>query len=299
VNAAPAEYVFEIGKFYYLAAGGDTDNSEDDIYTISYDDFDGSIKYYEFIEGDEDSFNDRFDLLVRPVNIIKESYNSDTQYYTWHGMDYDANDVEKRVVVKKGYATGAVRAVEISNEADWNAGKYYVANPVTYANTTYTHDTKEYRIAKFTNEFTRHFDPEYVATYFVMTEVMECYDSRGKNCMMASWGPKEEWLTDGKGNLILDSNGEKIPGEYIWYPIFYDIDTQLGINNTGIPSFEYNVDATEAGNYSTSDSILWNNFYKFFKNTWMLPKYQNLRGIDTKKFDKLYDIDGITSKAPL
>lgn len=299
VNAAPAEYVFEVGKFYYLAAGGDTESTDDDIYTISYDAFDGSIKYYEFIEGDESSFNTRFDLLVRPVNTTKDTYNSNTQYYTWHGTEYDANDVSKRVVVKKGSATGAVRAVETPNETDWAAGKYYVANPTTYAGITYTHDTKEYRIAKFTNEFERHFDPEYVATYFVMTEVMECYDSRGKNCMMASWGPKEEWLTDGRGNLILDDNGEKIPGEYIWYPIFYDIDTQLGINNTGIPSFEYNVDATEAGNYSTSDSILWNNFYKFFKNTWMLPKYQNLRGIDTKKFDKLYDIDGITSKAPL
>jgi hypothetical protein len=97
-----------------------------------------------------------------------------------------------------------------------------------------------------------------------MTEVMECYDSRGKNCMMASWGPLKEG------------------GDYIWYPIFYDIDTQLGINNTGIPSFQYNVDATEAGNYSTSDSILWNNFFKFFKKTWMLPKYQNLRGFNSK-----------------
>lgn len=36
--------------------------------------------------------------------------------------------------------------------------------------------------------------------------------------MMASWGPQK------KG------------GDYIWYPIFYDMDTQLGINNTGIPS---------------------------------------------------------------
>jgi hypothetical protein len=78
--------------------------------------------------------------------------------------------------------------------------------------------------------------------------------------MMASWGP------------------QKPGGNYIWYPIFYDIDTQLGINNTGIPSFEFNVDASDAGNYSTSDSILWNNFYKFFKSSYILTKYQNMRG---------------------
>jgi len=100
-----------------------------------------------------------------------------------------------------------------------------------------------------------------MATYFVMTEVFECYDSRGKNCMMASWGPQEEG------------------GEYIWYPIFYDIDTQLGVNNTGIPSFEYNVDATEDGNYSTSDSVLWNNFYKYFKSSAIISKYKHLKGV--------------------
>jgi hypothetical protein len=75
VNAAPTEYLFEPGKFYYLTAGADTESVDDDIYTISYDDFDGSIKYYEFIEGDEESFDTRFDLLVRPVNIDKDHYS--------------------------------------------------------------------------------------------------------------------------------------------------------------------------------------------------------------------------------
>ena len=275
VDAAPAEYLYVKGKFYYLAAGyGTPDDATDDVYAISNDDYDGSTTYYTFTDSGIDELNSKFDLLVRPVNISTETYNASTQYYTWHGTDAD-------VVINPGHPTGAVRPVAAPNEADWTAGKYYVAEPVTYAGKTYTHDTKEYRAAKFTNEFEDHFDPEYVATYFVMTEVMECYDSRGKNCMMASWGP------------------HKAGGHYIWYPIFYDIDTQLGINNTGIPSFEYNVDATEAGNYSTSDSILWNNFYRFFKKTWMLPKYQNLKGINTNKFSKLLDVDGTTSKAPL
>jgi hypothetical protein len=94
---------------------------------------------------------------------------------------------------------------------NYESGKYYIADPVSYGvgNTmrTYEFDTKEYRAEKFTNEIIKHFDMEYLATYFVATEVFECYDSRGKNCMMASWGPKEEG------------------GYYIWYPVFYDIDT--------------------------------------------------------------------------
>ncbi|MBO7210877.1 MAG: hypothetical protein J6V44_07695 [Methanobrevibacter sp.] len=84
------------------------------------------------------------------------------------------------------------------------------------------------------------------------------YDSRGKNAMFASWGPHEEG------------------GDYIWYPVFYDIDTQLGINNTGIPSFEYYVDATEDGCYSTNDSVLWGNIYKCFLDE-LKATYQALR----------------------
>ena len=142
-------------------------------------------------------------------------------------------------------------------------------SPVTFDGITYKYDTQEYRLAKFRNEVSQHFDIEYLSTYFVMTEVMQCYDSRGKNSMWASWGPQR--------------NG----GDYIWYPIFYDIDTQLGINNTGIPSFEYNVDATDDGNYSTSDSLLWNNFYKCFKNTYILEKYKQLRGETVSTFPEI------------
>jgi hypothetical protein len=76
--------------------------------------------------------------------------------------------------------------------------------------------------------------------------------------MMASWGPKEEG------------------GNYIWYPVFYDMDTQLGINNTGIPSFEYFVNATAEGCYSTNDSILWGNLFQCFFDE-IKGKYQELR----------------------
>lgn len=255
VAVTTKEYLFEANKFYYLVSGSDTESADDNVYSLATE-FDAGIDYYEFKSiSDETELNKMFDLLVAPAT---GEYSAEIQYYTKNNA----------ATINKGSATGAIVKVSVPNEEDFNAGLYYVASPVTYGKTTYTHDTKEYRADKFVNEFEKHFDPEYVATFFVMTEVIECYDSRGKNCMMASWGPLEEG------------------GEYIWYPIFYDIDTQLGINNTGIPSFTYNVDATEDGNFSTSDSILWNNFYKFFKTTWIVPKYANLRGTDSK-FDKL------------
>ena len=84
-----------------------------------------------------------------------------------------------------------------------------------HAGVTYTTDSAEYRIAKFSKEFNKWFDQEYCAIYFIMTEMLLQYDSRGKNMMLATWGPQET------------------NGNYIWYPIFYDIDTQLGLNNVG------------------------------------------------------------------
>ena len=148
-----------------------------------------------------------------------------------------------------------------------NSGAKILPEPIDYNGIIYNYDTKEYRNAKFVNDLTKHFNLEYLVTYFVLTEVFECYDSRGKNMMMASWGPQK----DG--------------GEYIWYPIFYDIDTQLGINNTGIPSFEYYVDATENGTFSTNDSVLWNNLYRNFKGA-IIQKYRQLRG-NTSSYDIL------------
>ena len=234
------KYIYKPNAFYIYVSGA---------YSLCADtDFDSSKIYYEFKTYTDEEIALIADLLVTPAT----TYNKDTIYYTYNS---DAK------FVPGGGKTQAVTRVGTITEEEFLNGNYYIPMSVSYieGGTQYKYDTKEYRTAKFVNELTKHFDPEYLATYFVMTEVFECYDSRGKNCMMASWGPQEEG------------------GEYIWYPIFYDIDTQLGINNTGIPSFEFNVDATEAGNYSTSDSILWNNFYKFFKGSYILNKYKNLR----------------------
>lgn len=237
-------YLYKPNKFYQLI---------DENYTPVIDEvFDSSIIFFELVV--DDSYKERADLLVR--KIASESvFESGKEYYYYNG-----EVIIREVGAKDSLAVSKATDVTAENFAE-KKGSLYEPAPKTWGDKTYTHDTKEYRAAKFLNELTDHFDPEYLATYFIMTEVFECYDSRGKNCMMASWGPLKEG------------------GDYIWYPIFYDIDTQLGINNTGIPSFEYNVDATEAGNYSTSDSLLWNNFYKYFKTSYILKKYKHLRGV--------------------
>lgn len=191
-------------------------------------------------------------------------YDANIQYY-------DVNEDEIQTPTPEVFAASLV---------DGASENYFVAVPktVTYGTTTYTWDSKEYRRAKFTAELGSHFNLDYCLIYFVVTEVLMCYDSRGKNCMMATWGP------------------QTANGDYIWYPIFYDMDTQLGINNTGIPSFDYFVNATKEDCFSTSDSVLWNNLFACFfdniKSTYQTLKGQIQRGNITKK-GPFYDIDTI------
>jgi hypothetical protein len=76
--------------------------------------------------------------------------------------------------------------------------------------------------------------------------------------MIASWGPQEQG------------------GDYIWFPIFYDIDTQLGLNNIGAVLWDYNADATLDGNFSTANSVLWVNLWAAFRTT-IESTYRTLR----------------------
>lgn len=119
--------------------------------------------------------------------------------------------------------------------------------PYVTSTQTYTEDTPAYRLAKFKNEFNQHLDKEYCVVYYIMTELLICYDSRGKNLMMATWGPHERG------------------GQDIWYPIFYDIDTQLGVNNSGVPYWDYYEEASKNGTFSTANSVLWNNLWECFE----------------------------------
>lgn len=174
-----------------------------------------------------------------------EIYNSSKQYYQY----------KRHLYVPYSYNA------ETWDE-DLKAGLYELRNynvQFDEKGKNYIYDSYEYRRDKFKYELEKHFNLDYLATYFVVTEVLELYDSRGKNCMMGSWGPMEE------------------NGDFIWFPMFYDMDTQLGINNTGIPSFTFSIDATEEGCFSTNDSVLWNNFYLIFFNQ-ILHKYNQLRG---------------------
>lgn len=243
IDLAEALYDVDSGKYWYY----DMDAGQ---YKIATGDFNPDQVYYvkDSNSGGTESWTgikltDNPDLIYTPNKyyiIVNKNYILSTE-------KFDSSIVYYELIV------GQVDE------------KWRLNTPVTYGTITYEYDTQEYRLAKFKNELTKHFDLEYLVTYFIITEVLECYDSRGKNAMFASWGPQEQ------------------NGDYIWYPIFYDMDTQLGINNTGLPSFDYDIDATEEGMFSTNDSVLWNNLYACFKNA-IIEKYEQLIGADSSNF---------------
>lgn len=161
-----------------------------------------------------------------------------------------------------------------------NATNEILPKPVIYSGVTYDKDTVEYRLAKFGAELTDWFDKEYCEIYYLMTELLLCYDSRGKNLMLATWGPHKEGGND------------------IWYPIFYDIDTQLGVNNSGVPYWDYYEEASKNGTFSTSDSVLWNNLWATDAEN-IKARYGELRGVKLT-YDTVngyYNFDPAVSKS--
>lgn len=134
----------------------------------------------------------------------------------------------------------------------------------------FTNDDARYRLSKFRNEASKHLNIPYCCFYFLMTELLLLYDSRAKNMMVASWGPEE------------------LGGDYIWYPIFYDMDTQLGINNSGVVFWDYDTDASPLDGsqsiFSGQSSVLWKNmltcFYDEIKTMYRQLRKQELLTVE-------------------
>ena len=176
----------------------------------------------------------------------------------WHNLEslvtwLDSTDTRK---ANPNLDIGQVTYEVTSEPSDMTGATSEIVNDIIYV--TFTKDTAAYRLEKFRNEFSKHLNLNYCAIYYILTELLLCYDSRGKNMMLASWGPQE------------------VGGDYIWYPIFYDIDTQLGLNNIGATLWDYDTDASATGTFSTPSSVLWVNFANAFEE-FIINTYKTLR----------------------
>ena len=93
----------------------------------------------------------------------------------------------------------------------------------------------------FRETISERFNKEYLFRYFLVVLMIGGVDSLGKNLKITTF--------DGK----------------IWYPTFYDLDTILGIDNSGYLTIEPDVEI-ESGSFNTSNSNLWSKVWNYFNN---------------------------------
>ncbi|MGL5691887.1 MAG: CotH kinase family protein, partial [Bacteroidales bacterium] len=93
--------------------------------------------------------------------------------------------------------------------------------------------------AEFKAEFHKYLNKEFVIKYFVQVLTFGMIDNLGKNLMINTW--------DG----------------LVWYPSFYDMDTMLGLDNTGQIRIPTNAEI-KSGLWNTSNSLLWSKVQKVF-----------------------------------
>lgn len=157
-------------------------------------------------------------------------------------------------------------------------------NEITYVDKvnkqSFTHDTDEYRLAKFRDEFEQYFDLDYTAIYYVYTFFALMVDQRAKNMFLTFWrdnayGPNDDATNPGK-----------------WYPYFYDNDTSYGISNKGHLDFDYYHQDTDSINganvYNGGNSVLWRNFADAFVGK-IQSTYQQLRTSGKLNYNKVID----------
>jgi len=211
----------------------------------------GNERTFGFKEGDEcwEFVNNSSPLVLFKTDDLTDWQSSwESRYPEEYGDDAHA------------YGTGPGELTKLQQVVSWIVSTRRdtaTGNPLPTRKsfdggvTYYTHDTEEYRLAKFKGELSQYFDKTSSLFYYLYTELFLMVDSRAKNAMLAYL--KSRQPGDG-GN------------KWFWMP--YDMDTALGINNEGLLVFSYDKEDTDlqegANIYNGQASIFWNNLRDAF-----------------------------------
>ena len=177
-----------------------------------------SIFCFEFLDNNEQVCN-----FLQRSYTVKESDGTEkivtldfdtTWYGTWNG--------------KPGWRAGFESRYPEDKEGYHDADSLYeLASWIHELYTLYKDEnTRDQALQYFKNEYESYFNKEFLLAYYIITEALLMADSRVKNMMLATWGREERTYTDRNGQKQTSNN-------FIWYPIFYDMDTMLGLDNIG------------------------------------------------------------------
>lgn len=136
-------------------------------------------------------------------------------------------------------------------------------------------------LERFKREYQCYLDKDFLLTYYLVTEALLMADSRVKNMMIATWGREKRSYVDYESGATIypDPYGDS-SGTYIFYPIFYDMDTMLGLDNTGKYRFNYYDEDTNESLFNGKE-VLWN-FVRDALQSELKIWYSNLEGASLK-----------------
>lgn len=146
--------------------------------------------------------------------------NEQTDIIEFHNWLVDCN---RQICEDYKEENGAYRTLngdEISAANSWNAG-------------TFTHDTPEYRLAKFTAEAPTRLIVDQFCLYYIWREMFWAFDSGFKNLQV---------YTMGKAAV---KEGDAEPAYCQWGCMVRDADTTLGIDNEGVKMFPSHLEDTD------------------------------------------------------
>lgn len=199
----------------------------DDILPVGFDvETNQLTDYADYWDGDAVEFRYPEDLYAAAVNKDNEWKESEIE------------DARARLAVLQPAVQRLWRWVESTDTT--KATDVEFETPITLASVEYTADTKEYREAKFLNEYQQYFKSDSLLFHYLFTDRYLMIDNRAKNVFIHT--------TDG---LIWD------------FCFDYDNDTSLGCDNRGDLKFDYfyeDIDQINGTNvYNAQDSVLWVN----------------------------------------
>lgn len=106
-------------------------------------------------------------------------------------------------------------------------------------------------VEEYKDEFKKRIDLEYAIKYLLLCYMVGSIDSFGKDLMLNTWG--------------------EIDGFYKWFITFYDLDTCIGIDNSGHmlnehgePIYDYDIELSDDGAFAQAKSRIWDTVLAFF-----------------------------------
>lgn len=207
------------------------------------------------------------ELYVNGEYLGVYNFNHDRYSYQSYGYDYIKypNMLVYEINSNSNTSAGAFYRYGANTESSANVSEieYYKRDfKLIYGNRTTDSDTysevkslvewvsvAEYDL--FRETISEHFNKEFLFRYFLNVLFIGAVDSLGKNMKI--------FTVDGK----------------VWYPQFYDLDTVLGIDNSGYLTIQPDVEI-ESGSYNTSNSNLWSKVWNYF-NTELKEEWAKMR----------------------